>query len=235
MLDRFCPGWERQWCLGVAGNKRQLTEMLEREQDWLGLVDRDEWDEATVRQRLDAQPNLRVLPRFCLENYLCDPSELWQSLPPAKQSRVEGGRDGLAELLKRDLDPYVRHGVLWKTITPLWTGLRARGFKEVLASEDSLEASQDDDLIRRKLDEWHQLLDPCQIFAEFQRTLKQAASQPEHVKFTRLVHGKLFWRTRVHPMLNDLLGQASAAERKNDLFSTLPRATDLEPILRELC
>lgn len=235
MLDRFCPGWERDSCVAAAGNKRQVIDILSLEQDWLGLVDGDEWDEATIRQRQQEQTNLLVLPRFCLENYLCDPSELWESLPPVKQDRIDGGRQALAERLAGDLDRFVRHGVLWKTITPLWTGLRARGFKDALASENSLHAAQDDDLIRRRLADWHRFLDPGSVFDEFQRTLEQAASEPDHAKFTCWVHGKLFWTTQVHPVLNQLLGQASAADRKNDLFSTMPRPTDLEPILRQLC
>lgn len=175
-----------------------------------------------------------MLPRFCLENYLCDPAELWDGLPAVKQEQVEGGRDRLTDSIGRDLDRFVRHCALWKTVTPLWTGLRALGFKEVLASEDSLEASQNDDKIRQTLDGWHELLDPNRLFDEFQQALQQASSASDHEKFSRLIHGKLFWKAQVHPVLNRLLGQASAPERRNALFQTLPRPADLKAILREL-
>jgi hypothetical protein len=160
LLNRFVPNWETRWGIAQAGNKARLLCLLDLEPDWLGLVDRDEWDQDAIATNTHTRPNLRVLPRFCLENYLIDPDELWPAIPEAQQTTVVGGQATLATALQTQLDRYLRHGALWMVVTPLWTGLRALGFKEALASEDSLETAQDDDAIRRILRDRDALLDP---------------------------------------------------------------------------
>ena len=128
LLQRFIPGWEQRWGIAAAGSKRQLQELLNHDPGWLGLVDRDEWDQAAVDTQISLQPNLMVLPRFCLENYLINPAVLWQPLPPVHQSAVPGGGAAFERAMLGDLPRYLRHGVLWKVVTPLWSGLRALGF-----------------------------------------------------------------------------------------------------------
>lgn len=86
LLERFLPDWEQRWGIAEAGNKRQLLELLRLEPDWLGLVDRDEWDQAAIDERTAAQPNPLVLPRFCLENYLINPP-----YPGDTQAHENGG------------------------------------------------------------------------------------------------------------------------------------------------
>ncbi|WP_020505114.1 DUF4435 domain-containing protein [Lamprocystis purpurea] len=151
LLNRFVPDWETRWGIAQAGNKAKLLCLLEIEPDWLGLVDRDEWDQAAIETNTRNRPNLRVLRRFCLENYLIDPDELWPAITAVQQATLAGGQATLATALQTQLDRYLRHGALWIVVSPLWTGLRALGFKEALASEDSLQTAQDDVEIRRIL------------------------------------------------------------------------------------
>lgn len=180
LLERFVPGWEQRWAIAEAGNKRQLQELLALEPDWVGLVDRDEWNQPVIDERQTALPNLMVLPRFCLDNYLINPSELWQAIPPARQTGVDGGEAAFRAAIVGELPQYRRHGALWKVVTPLWSGLRALGFKEALASAESMATAQDDAEIRRILGEWDALLDPERIFTDFRAQLAAAdAATPD--------------------------------------------------------
>jgi len=231
LLEHFVPGWEKRWVIAEAGNKRQLLELLALEPDWLGLVDRDEWDRAAIEERIAEQPNLMVLPRFCLENYLINPSELWQALPPIRQAEVGGGEKALQDEIERELPQYRRHGVLWKVVTPLWSGLRALGFKEALASKESLATAQNDAEIQRILKKWDALLDPDRIFTDFQTQLTDAEAATLDEQYSRWVHGKIYWRHVVNPVMNRLLGQMAAGERRKKILRKLPQPDDLQPIL----
>ena len=119
LLNRCIGDWEQRWVLAIAGNKRQLLEILKLEPDWIGVVDRDEWDQATIDEKARTQPNVLVLPRFCLENYLIHPAEVWEAIPPDRRSHVAGGANGFTQALQADLPKYLRHGVLWRVVSPL--------------------------------------------------------------------------------------------------------------------
>lgn len=234
LLERFVSGWEQRWAIAEAGNKRQLQELLDLEPDWIGLVDRDEWDEAVIMQRQAELPNLMVLPRFCLENYLIDPAELWQAIPPARQASLAGGEATFRATIVNQLPDYRRHGALWKVVTPLWSGLRALGFKEALASAESVATAQDDSEIRRILGDWDALLDPDRIFADFQAQLAAADTATPNEQFAFWVHGKVFWTNVVNPAMNAVLGQMEEGERRKKILRKLPKPADLQPIFDRL-
>ncbi len=73
--------------------------------------------------------NLNILPRFCLENYLVEPTELWDALPANQRDKIDGGFEQLSGEILVDLDKWIRHGALRTLITPLWDGLIARCFQ----------------------------------------------------------------------------------------------------------
>jgi Protein of unknown function (DUF4435) len=231
LFERFLPGWEQRWGIAEAGNKRQLLDLLRLEPNWLGLVDRDEWDQAVIAERIANQPNLLVLPRFCLENYLVNPTELWQAIPSTRQAGVGGGLQAFTAAIQGDLTQYLRHGALWKVVTPLWSGLRALGFKETLASENSLATAQSDAEIQRILNDWDALLDPTRIIADFQTQLNIAQAASVDDQLSHWVHGKVFWRNEVNPAMNRLLGQMEEGDRRKKIIRKLPRPDDLQPIL----
>lgn len=234
LLKHHCPTWEQQWVIAIAGNKRQVLEILDAEPTWIGLVDRDTWDQATIDQQAQALPNLLVLNRWCMENYLINPAELWQALPPRQQSVIAGGEADFTQNILGKLPEYVRHGVLWQVITPLWSGLRARGFKEALAAESSVATAQDDAEIRRVLEDWDQLLEPRRIFAEFQQRLSEVQPLSESEQLAQWVHGKTFWKHVVHPYMNNVFGQMPEIKSKKTLFEKLLLPGDLGMLIQRL-
>ena len=234
-LNNFCGDWESRWVLAVADGKVTLLKILELERDWLGVVDHDEWDDSTIAANTASNPNLWVLPRFCFENYLILPDDLWVAIPTERQSLVAGGLPAFSREIEADLSKYLRHGVLWKVISPLWSGLRARGFKEALASDGSIENAQNDTEIRRFLGEWSALLDPEPLFALFQDRLRQANSQHRTLQLSQWVHGKIFWSFVVNPVLNRTFVQMSDEEWRKQILLRLPKPTDLQPLFDRLC
>ena len=234
LLHRFIPDWEQRWSIVAAGNKPRLLKLLPLEPDWLGLVDRDEWDQAAIDEHISALPNLLVLPRFCLENYLINPAELWRALPPGRQADIEGGEATFREAIANELPQYRRHGALWKVVTPLWSGLRALGFKEAPASAESLTTAQDDAEIRRILDDWDVFLDPDRIFIDFQSELAAVEQASLEDQYCQWVHGKVYWENVVNPAMNRLLGQMAEVDRRKKILRKLPRPDDFQPILDRL-
>lgn len=234
LLGRFVPDWEQRWAIHAAGNKGDLQKLLKLEHDWVGLVDRDEWDQAVVDQRQAELPNLMVLPRFCLENYLINPAELWFAIPAARQAGITGGEGDFHAEIVSGLARFLRHGVLWRVVAPLWSGLRALGFKEALASETSLLTAQNDAEIQQVLQAWDTLLDPQRIFADFKQQLAAASVATLDVQLAQWVHGKIFWKQAVNPVMNRLLGQMQEDERRKKILRKLALPADLQPIFDRL-
>ena len=181
LLDKKKPGaWENEWAVGVAGGKRQVLKILEAEPDWLGIVDTDDWSADAAREAKDKHPKLRLLPRFCMENYFIDPAEIWEALPDIQRDLLNGREAEFKQALAANMEQWLRHGVLWHTINPLWEGLRALGFKEKLLDPQNI---GDDQQIKTTLSEWHNFLDPDTIFKDFEASLQQARSAPIEIQY----------------------------------------------------
>ena len=234
LLKNYYPTWEQRWVIAIAGNKQRVLKVLGVEPTWIGLVDRDTWDQATIDQQAQALPNLVVLNRWCMENYLINPAELWLALPSLQQTKVEGGEANFTHSILGTLPEYVRHGVLWQVITPLRSGLHARGFMKALATESSVATAQDDGEIRRVLEDWDQLLEPRHIFAEFQQHLREVQQLAQAEQLARWVHGKTFWKQVVHPYMNNVFGQMPEMRHKEKLFQKLLLPSDLESLRQRL-
>jgi len=219
--------WESDWVLADVGSKKIVTDILAQETDWLGIVDRDEWTDEVIDAKQDELENLFVLHRFCIESYAVDPDDLWEALPQKMEGKVAGGLEVLTSEIMRDKGKWLRHGVLWSETNPLWSGLRALGFKEKLLDFD---VAQDDDIIRETLKEWHGYLNPDQIFQSFSDKLNQVSRLPVKDHLHRWIHGKQFFLEHVHPVLNKYLGQSDAQSRMIDLFRSLALPEDLEPL-----
>ena len=71
-----------------------------------------------------------VLPRFTIENYFIAPKEIWPSIPAGKKDSFAGDFAGFEAEIVVIVGPWLRHGALWSTVTPLWEGLRNKGFKD---------------------------------------------------------------------------------------------------------
>jgi len=47
-LDKVSANWEDHWVIAGAGNKKMVLNILKKEPDWIGVVDRDEWANDTI-------------------------------------------------------------------------------------------------------------------------------------------------------------------------------------------
>ncbi|MCP1474398.1 hypothetical protein ABIA54_001514 [Pseudomonas sp. EB276 TE3739] len=236
LLNAFhVQDWERNWVVVSAGNKRRVRELLSLERSWLGLVDRDEWDSVMLARYSLELPNLIILPRFCIENYLIVPDEIWLALPERQRAKIGGDKQLFDNRILSALPSYVRHGVAWKVVTPLWEGLRARGFKESLASFESLATVQNDGDILNILNQWDAYLEPQRIMSDFQTMLTTALQSSVTMQLKDYVHGKLFWERQVNEAMNQFFGQMSAKERRTKILAHIPTLPeDLLPILSRL-
>ena len=224
---KFGANWENSWVICGAGKKKAVLDIIEKEPSWVGIVDRDEWRQNVIENKQEKLNNLFVLPRFCIENYAVDPDELWDALPDYQKEKVSDGLHSLRTEILKDKDKWLRHGVLWSIVNPLWSGLRSLGFKEKLLD---FKSAQDDEIIKQTLNEWHRYLDPDILFNKFEKNLRDVQKLPTKVQLARWIHGKLFFREKVHPILNKYLGQSNVESRLRDIFKTLKLPEDLKPL-----
>jgi len=216
-LFKKYPDSLSDWVIADAGNKRQVLAILKKRPSWLGMVDRDEWDQTTVQQQERDHPNLWVLPRFCIENYFILPDELWAAFPVNQQTKLVGGKAKLQQRLIAPLEQWVAHGVLWSVINPLWDGLRAKGFKEALLAP---EVALNEETIKKTLQQWHDYLEPQALWNMYQQKLQEVKHLSVEEQMKHCIHGKHFYTTVVHPVLDQLLGQKSSKMRKQAIIRT---------------
>ena len=217
-LGNAYPGWEQSWVIAEAGKKTEVLAIIRKEPNWIGVVDRDEWSEQKVADFETELTNLWVLPRYCIENYLLVPEELWLALPDKQKNKIADGLEQLTQGITNDLARWRCHGVLWSVINPMWEGLRSLGFKEALL--DPAIATNEAE-IKAKLQAWHDYLEPEQIWQNYQEVLAKVDQLPVDEQLKRVVHGKYFYERVVDPLLDQLLGQESANDRKKAIFRDL--------------
>ncbi|MCK5681792.1 DUF4435 domain-containing protein, partial [bacterium] len=80
--------WENDWIIADAHGKQNVLEITTKRPEWLCIVDRDEWSADVIEEKLRENQNLWVLPRFCIDNYLIVPSELWTAFPAKQKDKV---------------------------------------------------------------------------------------------------------------------------------------------------
>ena len=228
---RFSLSWEEEWIITHAGNKQKVIDIIAAEPSWLGLIDRDEWSEDRILQEQNALSNLLVLPRFCMENYLICPDELWEALADNQRAKIKGGLPQLQAEILIDKDKWIRHAVLWSVINPLWEGIKALGFKGALLDFNN---AQDDTKIQATLNKWHHFLEPRTIFTQFQNSLNVVMVKNESEQLKRWIHGKQFYYLHVHQILNRLLKQENAEVRRKQIFQTCPLPNDFDFIYQRM-
>lgn len=222
--------WNLSWALTYAGSKPFVLKMLQQQPNWVGLIDRDEWNDQTVENLTNTHPTLRTLPRYCMESYLIVPEEIWGILPEHYQTQFPRGYESFRAMILRDLPKWVRHGVLWSVINPLQDELISTGFKDYLLHFDN---AQDDQVIQSKLKEWETLFNPQTLFETFQTRLQEVNQLNEFEQLTRWVHGKKFWKSRVLPVLVRFLGRRTGDDKPYDveLWEHLGVPEDMRSIL----
>lgn len=139
LLTKHNPGWEQQWVLVKANKKQNVLDILALENTWYGLIDRDEWSEDKIMQLEQEHPRLMFLPRFCIESYLVNPSEIWEALQPKHQARIEGGEPAFTSLFVQEAQRWLNHSAIWYVVNPLWERLRTAGFNSALLDVDTVQ------------------------------------------------------------------------------------------------
>jgi hypothetical protein len=232
LLDNCAKGiWESAWVVGEAEGKDNVMSILAREPSWFGLIDRDEW---TLADATAAQGNfpgrLYILPRYCMESYFVVPSELWTLLDDRQRVQLNNDVVAFSDALTKELEQWLRHGVLWHSINPLWRGLQSVGFqKELLEVEN---AQRTDAEIEATLIRWHDYLKPADIMARFSTDLAAATQSSEYEKITSWIHGKKYFDTYVKKELARLLRLPVRAKAQAiaDLQIHMAVPADLQPI-----
>jgi hypothetical protein len=226
-LGKRFPGWESKWVIAEVGGKRKVLEVIASEPNWIGVVDRDDW---TAEERADHEKknsNLFVLPRFCLESYLINPSELWEAFPEKQRNKIPGGKTEVTAALDELLPNWTRHAALWHTISPLWRKLRQLGFTDGVLDTHSI---PDDQKLKNILDDWAGVLDVDNTLRDFDLLLASLKAKPPAELFSQWIYAKRFYPEVVHAALDKLLGQKPAKIRRQSIFRTLPVPPDLDEL-----
>jgi hypothetical protein len=166
-----------------------------------------------------------------LENYLICPDELWEALPENQQEKIPGGLSELKNQILNDKNHWIRHGVLWSIINPLWDGIVELGFKNALLDFNN---AQDDQKIKVILKQWHHFFEPETILNLFQERLRDVMAKDETEQLKCWIHGKKFYREHVHQTLNQFLGQEDAEERKRKILKNCPLPNDLDFVYQRM-
>lgn len=226
-LKKVDPQWETKWVLSEVGGKRNVVDILSKQPTWLGIVDRDEWDNAQLSQRQQQLPNLLVLPRFCIENYLTVPRELWHCLPQKQKAKLPDGQEAaiqsITASITENLDQWVQFGALWAIINPLWDELRLLGFNRDLLNPELI---VDEQIFRAQCASWHNHLEPQGLWQRYQEKLTAIRAQTDDENLRTIVHGKKFFKAVVTPAFRQLFAIHSAISVE-DLFREMPVPGDL--------
>jgi len=227
LLDRQFSDWEKSWHLEPAGGKKAVLAMLAKEPTWHGVVDRDEWTVQVITAKLAGLPNLSVLPRFCLESYLVDPAELWAAFPAKQQAKIAGGLSQLEQEIEAGLAGWIRQAALWHEVRPLWEYLRSLGFPDAAIGSPPM---PDDAALTQLFKDWHDALDAAAVLAKVKALEQQLSTIQKPELYAKWLYAKSFYPEVVQPVLNRLLGQKDAADRRNAIFRTRPLPADMQPI-----
>lgn len=227
-LTKKSPLWEQAWVVAPANGKSDVLKILAKEPDWLGVIDRDEWVEADVVAAEQNNPNLFVLPRFCIESYLIVPGEIWQALPPKQRDKLPNGFTDLDQAIRGNLGIWIRHAALWQVIHPLYMRMRDAGFRGDIL--DNPPTAPDHAALQAILNDWLEGLNPAAIANEVNQAEQALHALPVSELFTKHLYAKKFYPMVVHRELDRLLGQKSEKERLQKMLRYLPAPADLDPL-----
>ena len=234
LLKKVAPQWETRWVLAEVGGKRNVIEILSKQPTWLGIVDRDEWDNAQLNHRQQQLPNLLVLPRFCIENYLVVPSELLPGLPPKQRAKLPGESaaaiEAITSSITANLESWIQFGTAWAIINPLWDELRSLGFNRDLLDPQQVITEPG---FLAHCERWHAHLDPVVLLQRYQSKLAEIRDLPVDEQLRTIVHGKKFYKAVVTPAFMRLLTMPKAIS-VDVWFREMPVPADLDFIWHEM-
>ena len=207
-LDKVSSGWNTRFGLFPVNSKKNVIQAIKTyHPEWVGVIDQDEWSPEYVIKSTQELPRIKVLPRFCLENYFCVPEELWEALPPSLRASLSHGQEDLTQPLIHAIPDWLAHGAMWRVIRRKHTRLV---YESRFPTEFDSQPITDEQEIRRIFEAWHTQLDPEQILHEYRAELSEANTRTVYEQLTGYVHGKKFFQQVVTPTLNSLFGQENA-------------------------
>jgi hypothetical protein len=228
-LDQHASDWRQRLYLAPANGKDPVIRgVAVHRPAWVGIVDRDEWRQADVDAAAARSPRLFVLPRFCIESYLCDPDELWAALPATARARVSGNPETLTRPIYAALPEWVAHGAMWRVLRELYRTARLPAQLEDHPVSDEAE-------IRRILSEWHSHLAPDEVLGQYRAALKDALNLSPADQLHQYVHGMKFYNQVVLEILDHVFAGKGADDWLQKFRdSPIPPPADLRAVFDKI-
>lgn len=209
------------WDIVQCGGKDGVLKQLQKNPHYVGMVDRDAWDEGEIEKMLSLHQNLFVLPRFCIENYIVSPGELVRSFPKLTPQY---------QLLLDEIPTGIRHGCLWRAATPLHQDLLHAGFNQALLRYPPVTNQE----LNRLILKWQSILSVEQITLRAETFYKQVEDLPQEDALKIFVHGKIFWKNAVERKMEKIFPSYKKEQLRKKVLREILMPLDLELFLKEI-
>jgi hypothetical protein len=199
----------------------------------LGLVDRDEWDQATISSRTNDLPQRRVNPRrHSLESYFCDPTEIRLALKAQIPGLVRARLDSFVTQNRSALADRVNHWCLFTVTERLKHRLGEAQFPGVFHDQYVLPSDRE---VKKRLKTWASIVKAEAIFSEFNQLRAESRMRSESERFRACVWAKPFYEQIVYGGASGLksLKGTSLHTWMIDLSTYMKVPDDLASILSE--
>lgn len=198
-----------------------------------GLVDRDEWDAATIAAQAQALPGLLVNPnRHCLESYFTDPVEIASTLSHPDAAKYSSGLSAMTARVQSSLEEWVDHWSLWVTTNRASARLRAADFPGCFHNQRPI---PDDGEVLSRFQAWAGIIDPTALLQQFGQERAESRRASETERFRSRVHASDFFSVVVFQGALQSLDGFSREDWMIQLADWLPAVpADIEPILAPL-
>lgn len=209
------------WEMIQCGGKDGVLKQLQKHPHYLGMVDRDAWDEEEIEKVFQSHPNLFILPRFCIENYIISPKELVTSFPKLKPEFNE---------LTDEIATGIRHGCLWRAAAPLYQDLLHAGFNQALLKYPPVTDGE----LARLISNWQNILSVEEVTLRAQKFYKQVENLPQEEALKIFVHGKTFWRSVVERKMEKIFPGIKKEQLRKKVLREITMPLDLEGFLQNI-
>jgi len=201
--------------------------------DLFGLVDRDEWDGATIASQIHDLPQLRINPnRHTLESYFCDPREIRPALESLMPGLNRGRLDSLVVEMRSALAHRVDHWCLFTVTERVKNRMNEAQYPGVFHDQYVLPSDRE---VRKRLRSWASIVKSTDIFEEFDGLRSASRLRPESEQFRSCVWAKPFYEQVVYASASGLqsLRGTSYSTWMIDLATNMSVPADLSGIFSE--
>ncbi len=198
-----------------------------------GLVDRDEWDAATIAAQREADPCLLVNPsRHCLESYFTDPHEIEAALLAKDRQSYGAHIATLRGHIESHRADWVDHWSLWVTMSRVCRKLGEESFPGFFHDQYVLPRDVE---IKNRLKVWATVVDSCAAFLAFDRERTRAREEDHSIQLRSCVYAKKFYPIIVVQGVLNALGPSDGRGWMLKLAKWSPTVPkDLAPLLKSL-